>query len=253
MFVPTATGEYMIYEIDYLPRFRESGHDGLIGLRGYMDYFQDIAAGQYHVLDKDNSTIHEKYGVAWVYAKYKLKIYDKTDFDHLLKISAWISRLDSVRSWQEMEVRRGEELLCEGRLESCLVDLKDLSIARIERIELPDGLQEDRMTAAERFTRRIKPADDAQYRYTHTVRYGEIDNNRHMNNLYYVDLFMNAFDIDFYDRYFVTDFEIHYVQQAYYLEELRVLCEQEGDEYRLFALKADGSVAAACIMGVRPV
>lgn len=241
----------MIYEIDYLPRFRESGHDGLVGLKGYMDYFQDVAAGQYHVLDKDNCTIHEQYGVAWVYAKYKLKIYGKTDFDHRLTISAWISRLDAVRSWQEMEVKRGEELLCEGRLESCLVDLKDLSIARMGRIELPDGLVVDRMTAAEPFTRRLKLSENAAYRYTHTVRYSEIDNNRHMNNLHYVTLFMNAFDVDFYDRYFVTDFELHFIRQAYDREELRVYCEQEGDEYRLFALKADDSVAAACVMKVR--
>ena len=242
----------MIYEIDYLPRFRESGHDALIGLKGYMDYFQDIAAGQYHVLDKDNSTIHEKYGVAWVYSKYKLKIHSKTDFDHLLTIRAWISRLDAVRSWQEMEIKRGEELICEGRLESCLVDLKDLSIARLPRIELPDGLEVDRMTATESFTRRLKFPEDAQYRYTHTVRYSELDNNRHMNNLHYVDLFMNAFDIDFYDRFFVTDFEIHYVQQAYEHEELRVYCEQTEEDNRLFALKADDSIAAACILKVRP-
>ena len=242
----------MTFSIDYLPRFRESGHDGLIGLMGYMDYFQDIAAGQYHALDKDNATVQEKYGVAWIYCKYKLKIYDKTDFDHLLRISAWISRLDAVRSWQEMEIKRGEELICEGRLESCLVDLRDLSIARLPRIELPDGLREDRMTATEPFTKRMKFSDDAQYRYTHTVHYSEIDNNRHMNNLHYVELFMNAFDVDFYDSSFITDFEIHYVQQAYYREELRVFCAQDGDRYRLFALKADDTIAAACIIGVRP-
>ena len=243
----------MIYEIDYLPRFRESGHDGLVGLKGYMDYFQDVAAGQYHVLDKDNTTIHEKYGVAWVYSKYKLKLYDKTDFDRPLKISAWISRLDAVRSWQEMEVRRGEELICEGRLESCLVDLKDLSVARMTRIELPEGLMLDRMTATEPFTRRLKCPEDAEYRYTFTVRYSDLDNNRHMNNLHYVELFMDAFDIAFFDRYFITGFEIHYIQQAYEGEELRVFCEQQGDEYRLFALKADGSVAAASILQVKPI
>ena len=243
----------MVYTIEYLPRFRESGHDGLVGLMGYMDYFQDVAAGQYHVLDKDNSTIHERYGVAWVYSKYKLRIHDKTDFDRMLTISAWISRLDAVRSWQEMEVRRGEELLCEGRLESCLVDLKDLSVARMGRIELPDGLAQERRTATQPFTRLLKFSSDAAYRYTHTVRYSEIDNNRHMNNLHYVKLFMNAFDVAFFDRFFVTDFEIHYLQQAYEGEELRVFCAQEGDSYRLFALKADDAVAAACIIGVRPV
>lgn len=240
----------MIYEIDYLPRFRESGHDGLVGLKGYMDYFQDIAAGQYHILDKDNSTIHEKYGVAWVYAKYRLKIYDRTDFDHDVHIAAWISRLDKVRSWQEMEVRRGDQLLCEGRLESCLIDLDDLSIALIPRIELPEGLVVDRMTGAGQFRRRLAVSADAAYCYTHTVRYSEIDNNRHMNNLHYVDMFMNAFDVDFYDRHRITEFEIHYLRQAYWGDALRIVCENQGDEYRLAALNSEDQAVAVCALKV---
>ena len=243
----------MIFEIDYLPRFRESGHDALIGLKGYMNYFQDVAAGQYHLLDKDNSTIREKYGAAWVYSKYKLKIYDKTDFDSLLHISAWISRLDAVRSWQEMEIKRGEELICEGRLESCLIDIGDLSIARIPRIELSDGLAVDRMTSVEPFTRRLKYDDCAELRYTHTVRYTEIDNNRHMNNLHYVDMFMNAFELDFYEERFITDFELHFIRQAYLGEELDVLCLRDGDEYRLFAVNKKGEQVAACIIRAKDI
>ena len=241
----------MIHEIDYLPRFRESGHDGLIALKGYMNYFQDIAAGQYHLLGKSNEIIHEKYGIAWVYSKYRLKIYQKTDFDHIIHIKSWISKLDSVRSWQEMDIKRGDELLCEGRLESCLIDLSDLSIARIERIELPDGLKLDDMTSVGGFSRRMRFSDDAEYRYTYTVRYCDLDNNRHMNNLHYIDMFMDAFDLDFYDRYFITDFEIHYVAQAYFGDELRIYREDNDGEYKLFALDKDNAVVSSCVIKVK--
>lgn len=238
----------MIYAIDYLPRFRESGHDGLVGLKGYMNYFQDIAAGQYHQLGRGNDKIHEKYGVAWVYTKYRLKIYQKTDFDHTIRISSWISKLDAVRSWQEMEIKRGEELLCEGRLESCLIDLNNLAIAKIPRIELPDDLVVDRMTSAEPFNRRMKFPDNAQLCYTHTVRYCEIDNNRHMNNLHYVDMFMNAFDLDFYDHHEITDFEIQYIRQAYCREELDIYMTQNGSEYDLYAVNKAGDLIACSVI-----
>lgn len=238
----------MRYEIDYLPRFRESDHEAKIGLKGYLNYFQDIAAGHYHSMHKGNDTIREQYGVAWVYSKYKLKIYEKTGFDREIRISSWISKLDQVRSWQEMEIKRGEDLLCEGRLESCLIDLKDLSIARIPRIELPDGLQIDRMTSVGAFARRMKFTEDAEYCYTHTVRYCELDNNRHMNNLHYLDMFMNAFDLAFYDRHFVTDFEIQYIRQAYYGEELAIYTARDGDTYSLYALNRDKALVACCIM-----
>ena len=245
------SGELMIYEIEYMPRFRESGHDALIGLKGYMSYFQDSAAGQYHSLGKSNAVIHKRYGAAWVYSKYKLKIYDKTDFDRLIKISAWISDLDKVRSLQEMEIKRGEELICEGRLESCLIDINDLRISRLSRIELPDGLVVDKTTGVGSFTRRLRYTDDCEYRYTHTVRYSEIDNNRHMNNLHYVDMFMDAFDIGFYDRNFITGFELHFLAQAYYGEELDVYVKEENGEYRLFALNKSKTPVAACVIEVK--
>ncbi len=239
-----------MYEIDYLPRFRESEADGLVSTKGYFYYFQDIAAGFYHEMGKGNNRIPQKYGVSWVYSKYKLKIYDKCDFDHIIHIATWVSKLDAVRSWQEMRITRGEDLLCEGRLESCVVDMQAKKIEKLSCIELPDDLAEGDLTV-EPFTRRLKPSNTKEYRCSHTVEYTDIDLSRHMNNLHYVDMFMNAFDPDFYDRFFITDFEIHYINQAYYGEELRIFCEQSGDEYRLFAFNHDDAVAAACIIKVK--
>lgn len=239
-----------MFEIDYLPRFRESESDGLVSAKGYFYYFQDIAAGMYHQMGKGNNKIPQKFGVSWVYSKYKLKIYDKTDFDHMIHIATWVSKLDSVRSWQEMRITRGDDVLCEGRLESCVVDMKAKKIERLSRIELPDDLAEGEMTV-EPFTRRLKPGDNAEYRFTHKVAYTDIDLSRHMNNLRYIDMFMNAFDLDFYDRYFITDFEIHYINQAYYQDELKIYCEKCSDEYRLFAFNKDNEVSAACIIKVR--
>ena len=240
-----------MYEIDYLPRFRESEADGLVSTKGYFYYFQDIAAGMYHEMGKGNNKIPQKYGVSWVYSKYKLKIYDKCDFEHMIHIATWVSKLDAVRSWQEMRITRGEDVLCEGRLESCVVDMKANKIERLSRIELPDDLAEGNPTVGS-FTRRLKPGDNLEYRFTHTVAYTDIDLSRHMNNLHYVDMFMNAFDLDFYDKYFITDFEIHYIIQAYYQEELRIFSENIGDEIRLFAFNKDDAIAAACIIKVKP-
>lgn len=239
-----------MYEIDYLPRFRESEADGLVSAKGYFYYFQDIAAGLYHEMGKGNNRIPQKYGVSWVYSKYKLKIYDKCDFDHIIHIATWVSKLDAVRSWQEMRITRGRDVLCEGRLESCVVDMKAKKIEKLSRIELPEDLEEGNLTV-EPFTRRLKPSANLEYRCTHTVEYTDIDLSRHMNNLHYVDMFMNAFDLDFYDRYFITDFEIHYIRQAYYREELKIFGEQSGNEYRLFAFNKDDEVVAACVITVK--
>ena len=240
----------MSFTLTFLPRFRESDADGLVGVKGYVDYFQDIASGHFHLYGKGNDTLPYKYGVAWVYSKYKLKIYAKADFSENISVTSWVSKCDPVRVWQEMEIKRGDRLLCEGRLESCLVNLKEAKLVKTPYIELPDDLVEDRLTSVDRFSRRMKFADDAEYRYTYTVRYTDLDNNRHMNNLHYVELFLNAFSPEFFDENTVTDFELQYISQAYYGDELRVFELREGDTHTLFAVNQNDELIAGCVISI---
>ena len=46
----------MSFTLTFLPRFRESDADGLVGVKGYVDYFQDIASGHFHLYGKGNAT-----------------------------------------------------------------------------------------------------------------------------------------------------------------------------------------------------
>lgn len=236
-----------MFEIDYSPRFRDSESDGLVGTKGYFYYFQDIAAGLYNALGKGNDKLPQKYGVSWVYSKYKLKIYGKADYDRMIHIACWVSKLDAVRSWQEMRITRGDEVLCEGRLESCVVDMQAKRIEKLSRIELPEDLVEGGPTV-EPFMRRPKLPEEMEYRYTHTVTYTDIDLSRHMNNLRYVDMFLNAFELGFYDRHSITEVELHYINQAYYAEKLDIFMTSEGEEYRLFALNSKKELIACCVI-----
>lgn len=238
----------MSFSLTFLPRFRESEADAKVGVKGYVNYFQDIASGYFHSIGKGNDTLPYQYGAAWVYSKYKLKILEKTDFSEDITLTSWVSKCDPVRVWQEMEIRRGEALLCEGRLESCLVNLKEKKLVKTPFIELPEDLVEERMTSVEHFSRRMKFSENAEYRYTYTVRYTDLDNNRHMNNLHYVELFLNAFDPAFFDGVFITDFELQYISQAYYGDELSVFLLYDGDTYTLYALNQDKDLIAACVM-----
>ncbi len=232
----------------YLPRFRESDADGLVGVKGYVNYFQDIASGFFHSIGKGNDTLPYQYGVAWVYSKYKLKIYEKTDFSDDITLTSWVSKCDTIRVWQEMEIRRGDTLLCEGRLESCIVNLSEKKIIKTAFIDLPEDIEDPCLTAVERFSRRMKFSPDAQYRYTHTVRYTDLDNNHHMNNLRYVNMFLNAFSPDFFEENTVTDFEIQYISQAYFGDELGIFSEQNGDTVTLYAKNADDELISCCVI-----
>lgn len=242
----------MSFSMTFLPRFRESEADGKIGIKGFINYFQDVASGHFHSLEKGNDTLPYQYGVAWVYSKYKLKIHQKADFSADITLTSWVSKCDRARVWQEMEIRRGDELLCEGRLESCVVNLKERKIVKTDFIELPADLEEPVLTSVERFSKRPRFDENARLRYTYTVRYTDLDNNHHMNNLHYVELFLNAFSPEFFEENTIVDFELQYISQAYYGDDLRVFLLSEEDTHTLYALNKDNALIASCTIKTQP-
>lgn len=235
----------MVFEKDYMPQFRETDPDGFIGLRGYMSYFQDVATHYMHNLDKGNDVIPEKYGISWMYTKYKLHIIKKADFTDALHFETWVEKKKSAAVVsQGLKISRNGEAYAHGRLESCLFDKKAGRLTRTGAIELPEDIAIERQAEVEPFTKIPRTVDGTEYRYTHKVCYTDLDKSGHMTNLQYVNLLLNAFESGFYKTHRITDFEIHYVSQCFEGEEIRVYAEEGEKGVRLLAVHADESLAA---------
>ena len=69
----------MIYERDYQIQFRDGEEICHVQLRGYLNYFQDIATEHTHSISLGNDTLSSKYGVTWLYTKYRIHIFKETD------------------------------------------------------------------------------------------------------------------------------------------------------------------------------
>lgn len=240
----------MVFQKDYFPQFREAEADGLIGLRGYMCYFQDVATAYMHDLGKGNDTLPEQYGIAWMYTKYKLEICRRADFTAPVHMECWASKVNRARAVQEAEFSRDGELYARGRLESCLFSLKDRRLCTMDEIAYPMDTALARESGTEEFVRIPKQPGQTRQKhvYTYTVVYTDLDKSGHMNNLHYVNLFMNAFSPDFYREHFIRSFELHYSSQCYFGETLEVFAGKTASGWELCAKKSDGEPAAVCIM-----
>ncbi len=242
----------MVYDIEYVPFFRDADANGRVGLRGYLNYFQDSGGGIVWKLGKGNDKIPEKYGASWFYTKYKIHINKEADFDAPVKISSWGERIvGKIAFWQGVDIVREEERVATGRLEACVFNHKEGKLAPISFIEYPeDTLVSDRHPEVDRFTRGDMSVNASDLAYTHKVTYTEIDLNRHMTNLAYIPMLINAYDKAFYDKYRITDFEIHYLSQCYEGEDIDVYIGTVDGRYYFAAKKKDGTVAAQAVMEV---
>lgn len=234
---------------EYMPQFRDADESGLVGARGYLNCFQDVATQCVHNFGKGNDTIPEVYDCVWLYTKYRLRVEMEADFTSPLEIGTWIEEIRAGSIvYHGMDIRRQGELMASGRLECCIFDRKAGRLARLSAIDFPEIPLTDRRAAVERFSRMGKGIAGMELRYAHTVRYTDLDKSRHMTNLRYVDLFLNAFDSGFFQENRIRDIEIHYLSQCYEQEEISVYAKRTEEGCQLAGVKEDGTVAAAGLL-----
>lgn len=233
---------------DFQTQFGDTDADGLVGIRGYLTYFQNAVTEYMLQLGLDGFTLFEKYGAAWVYTKYKLHINKKASFGSV-HINSWTEKRRSVSSLlQNLEIIQENEMCAYGKLEFCLYGFKNQRLCRISDINYPFSSQVENSVAVTPFTRIGSTEDNGKYIYTHIVRYTDLDSNLHMNNIKYVDMILNAFDSKFYNSYSISDFEIHYMNQSYEGEKINVYVKQTENRILLTGEKEDGTAAVKCII-----
>ena len=238
----------MIYKNDFLQQFRDADESGRLSARGYLNYFQNEASVLMHNMRRGNDTLPYEFRIAWLYTKYRLENIRPAGFDVPLHAETWISSKGPVKLNTDYELTRNGELICCGRLESCLYHVDKKQLQPIKAVSLPEDAVEDRRTRVGAFSRPSVDSSIMDKAYEYTVRYADLDNNRHMTNLSYGPLFINAFGPELYADHYIKTFEIHYLNQSYYGESLSVLFHLEESRAELYALKADGTKAAWCLM-----
>ncbi len=69
--------------------------NGFIGIRGYLNYFQDMATYYMHNLGKGNDTLPEEYGICFMYTKYRMHLVKQADYTKPLHMETWLEKNNS--------------------------------------------------------------------------------------------------------------------------------------------------------------
>ncbi len=233
----------------FWPQFRDADNDGLIGLRGMMGYFQDVTSHQMYELNHGNAFISKTFNKVWIITKYTLKILKKINFINTeLEIKCWIEQTSSpVMMYQNFVIERTGEVYAYGKVEFCTIDLDTNKIGKLKDIDFPYEQMLDKRFDDLKFERIVDKDLIKEYCYTHTVRFTDLDTTQHMNNLAYINMFINAIGSEFYNDYLIKDFTINYLDQCYENEEIKVYKNITDGKVTLFGEKESGKLAVKCV------
>ena len=238
----------MILKEDFLPSFRDSDRNGLVSLKGYLNCFLDASTILMNSVHRSNDELFDEFGVNCIYTKYVVHIFKEADRRTNIQSETWLEEPKSqILTYFSTDFSRNGEVVASARAEACAFDRKRLKIDKLERIGIPDGFMEARKAMSGSVSKfRDLEQDEELYVYSHKVRYTDLDSNEHMTNLRYVDLVIDTFDSEFYMNNMITDFEIHFMNQCFEGEEIKIYKKQspeENDVYFITVYKENGEVA----------
>lgn len=151
-------------------------------------------------------------------------------------LHTWISdynRLASTRNFTLTDASGRE--FCRAVTQWCMIDFTTRMPADMNTIAgMHEGVIVDAPSPCER-PRRIRAVEGA-VASRHRVAYSDIDFNRHMNTMRYIDLLCDAMPIEALEHMQALRFDLNFMREARYGDELTLCMEGEGSgctfEYR---------------------
>ncbi|MDR1884571.1 MAG: acyl-[acyl-carrier-protein] thioesterase [Prevotella sp.] len=231
------------FEIDaYLTDFRGKATLPMIG--GFM-----LQAAARHADERgfgySSMTSQQR---VWVLSRMAIEMYGYPKNDTLMSVKTWIAGVNRLFTERHFAFEDAEGKAI-GFAQSlwASIDLKSRKAANLlELYGLSDHIHENQGCPIEGMTKIPALKDNCEVASEFVVKYSDVDINRHLNSMKYIEHFVDVFDIDMFRVREIRRFEINYVSEGRYGTKLDILKRNEGNGVYVLEMKdGDTNVCSA--------
>lgn len=190
----------MIFKENFKMGLTDIGKDNKIKNIAILKMLENIGGYHSDIAGYGSNDIPIK-KLTWILLDWKLKVLNRPNYGQTLEIYTWARVGNKFFTYRDYEIYDGNKNLCAiATSKWTLVNIEEGKMARItdevienyntEEKEVFPGEKLDRLKLPEEFTNTIN----------YTVIRKDIDINKHMHNLYYLDLAYEALPEDVYNN-----------------------------------------------------
>ena len=197
----------------------------------------------YDQISKDNC--------AWVLSRLSVEMFEYPGYDEDLIVETWVedvSRFFTQRCFAFIN-KDGRTL---GYARSIWAAIDMLSRRPVDisvwRPDLQDYVDKEKDCPIEKLAK-IPEITESELQMGYSIRYSDIDINKHMNSVKYIEHILNVFDLELFDQKKIFRFDMVYLQEGHFGEKLKLyINSQENDEYIIDTKKDNESICRARIV-----
>lgn len=167
---------------------------------------------------------------AWVLSRLTIEMKRYPGINEEYEVTTWIEGFNRHFSERNFEIKDGTgEVIGYARSVWFAINIDTRQPADIARLHTLGDNVSNRLCPIEKQSR-LRPVASPTMTEGYRFRYSDIDFNRHVNTVRYMELVLNQWDMDWYDRYDIARFEMAFLHEAHFGDEATVPVEKIGEE-----------------------
>lgn len=166
----------------------------------------------------------------WVLSRLAVEVTAQPKQYEEIAISTWVNEFNRLSSTRNFRIHRGEECVAKGVSQWCMLNMESRQVVDMSLLKdtyMQAMVDEPSPISAPARLRPITPAGST----SRPVVYSDIDFNRHVNTLRYIDLIFDNIPLELIEQNNGLRIDINFIAEARYGEVLTTGWSNEGNEW----------------------
>lgn len=187
---------------------------------------------------------------AWVLSRMAIEIFEYPKNDTIMVIKTWVANVNRLftERYFAFEDESGKEI---GYAKSLWASI-DLKARKPTNVLEMEGLSEyitEKENPIEGLTKIPALKDNYEQASDFIVKYSDVDINKHINSMKYIEHFVDVFDIDMFKEKEIRRIEVNYISEGRYGTKIDILKQEEADDSFILEMRVgDANVCSARII-----
>lgn len=213
---------------EYRVTHKDTDINGEISLASLGNFILDTA-GMHAIELKTSIDILNQQNLTWVVTGIHFEIKRLPKINSNIKITTKITELSRLACKRDFIVEQNGETIAGVSTEWLIINRSSRRPTFISDVlpQIKDIVSSD--AQVEKYKHLRFTIDNPDCVYSHTVRYSDIDINRHLYSMRYIEMAMDMAGIEIHDTKKLVSADVNYMSEVLYNQEVTLYSKQEGN------------------------
>lgn len=234
----------MIFEQKYRVGIEDVDKDNMITSKAILKMFEDMACFHAATLGQGPTEVY-KNGYAWILSNWQIKVLERSFYCDTITVRTWPKKFDKVTSLRDYEIVNEEgKILAIGTSRWFIMDVNTRRPLRITEEYFKPYLPLTEKDSFEKIEKIEEPeASEYTYKTEYVVSRRDIDSNKHMHNINYLDVALEIIPEEVFENNKFDEISIEYKKELMYKDKVDCYyCKKDGKN--IVVMKTDDKVNA---------